>query len=39
MLAGAPHMIYRHADGTADWVVLFRDDEGRDLALAAQTRP
>jgi DNA-binding CsgD family transcriptional regulator/catechol 2,3-dioxygenase-like lactoylglutathione lyase family enzyme len=33
----APHMIHRHADGTEEWMAFFRDNEGRPLAIMAQT--
>ena len=35
---GAPHLIYRHADGTEEWMAFFKDPEGRFLALMAQVR-
>lgn len=35
---GAPHMIHRHADGTEEWMVFFKDPEGRPLALMALER-
>ena len=34
----APHMIYRHPDGTEEWLAEFRDPEGRPLALMSQVR-
>jgi catechol 2,3-dioxygenase-like lactoylglutathione lyase family enzyme len=34
----APHMIYRHPDGTEEWLVEFRDNEGRTLALMCQVK-
>ena len=34
----APHMIHRHADGTEEWMNFFKDNEGRPLAIMAQTR-
>jgi DNA-binding CsgD family transcriptional regulator/catechol 2,3-dioxygenase-like lactoylglutathione lyase family enzyme len=34
----APHMIYRHPDGTEDWMAEFRDNEDRPLALMCQAR-
>jgi DNA-binding CsgD family transcriptional regulator/catechol 2,3-dioxygenase-like lactoylglutathione lyase family enzyme len=34
----APHMIYRHPDGTEEWMAEFRDSEGQPLALMAQAR-
>ena len=33
---GAPHMIHKHADGTEEWMVFFKDPEGRPLALMSQ---
>jgi len=35
----APHMIHRHADGTEEWLAVFKDPEGRPLAIMAQARP
>ena len=35
----APHMIHRHADGTEEWLAMFKDPEGRPLAIMAQARP
>jgi DNA-binding CsgD family transcriptional regulator/catechol 2,3-dioxygenase-like lactoylglutathione lyase family enzyme len=32
----APHMIFRHADGTEEWMAFFKDPEGRPLALMEQ---
>jgi DNA-binding CsgD family transcriptional regulator/catechol 2,3-dioxygenase-like lactoylglutathione lyase family enzyme len=34
----APHMIYRHPDGTETWLAEFRDPEGRPLALMCEAR-
>jgi DNA-binding CsgD family transcriptional regulator/catechol 2,3-dioxygenase-like lactoylglutathione lyase family enzyme len=34
--ANAPHMIYRHPDGTEEWLAEFRDPENRPLALMCQ---
>ena len=34
----APHMIHRHDDGTEEWMAFFEDNEGRPLALMAQSR-
>ena len=34
----APHMIHRHADGTEEWLVMFKDPEGRPLGLISQVR-
>jgi DNA-binding CsgD family transcriptional regulator/catechol 2,3-dioxygenase-like lactoylglutathione lyase family enzyme len=36
---GAPHLIYRHADGMEEWMAFFKDPEGRFLALMSQVRP
>jgi DNA-binding CsgD family transcriptional regulator/catechol 2,3-dioxygenase-like lactoylglutathione lyase family enzyme len=36
---GAPHLIYRHPDGTEEWMAFFKDPEGRFLALMSQVRP
>ena len=33
----APHLIHRHADGVEEWMAFFKDNEGRPLALMAQT--
>lgn len=35
----APHMIHRHEDGTEEWMAFFNDNEGRPLAIMAQTKP
>jgi DNA-binding CsgD family transcriptional regulator len=34
----APHMIHKHADGTEEWLCMFKDLEGRPLGLMAQAR-
>ena len=34
----APHMLYRHPDGTEEWMAEFRDPEDRPLALMCQVR-
>jgi catechol 2,3-dioxygenase-like lactoylglutathione lyase family enzyme len=34
----APHMIHRHADGTEEWMAVFKDLEGRPLAIMAQVK-
>ena len=34
----APHMIYRHDDGTEEWMAFFQDDQERPLALLTQAR-
>lgn len=36
--SNAPHMIFRHADGTEEWMAFFKDPEGRPLALMEQVR-
>jgi len=33
-----PHMIYRHDDGTEEWMAFFEDPEARPLALMTQVR-
>jgi DNA-binding CsgD family transcriptional regulator/catechol 2,3-dioxygenase-like lactoylglutathione lyase family enzyme len=33
-----PHMIYRHADGTEEWMAFFKDPDGRTLALMSQVK-
>ncbi|HEU4618488.1 MAG TPA: LuxR C-terminal-related transcriptional regulator [Gammaproteobacteria bacterium] len=33
-----PHMIFRHGDGTEEWMTFFKDPEGRPLALMAQVK-
>lgn len=35
----APHMIHRHADGTEEWLSVFKDLEERPLALMTQVKP
>lgn len=35
----APHMIHRHADGSAEWMTFFDDNEGRPLALMETVPP
>lgn len=39
MFEGARHMIQRQADGTEDWMVFFKDNEGRLLAMMSQVGP
>ena len=34
----APHMLYRHPDGTETWMAEFRDNEGRPMALMHEAR-
>ena len=36
---GAPHLIFRHADGLEEWMAFFKDPEGRLLALMSQVPP
>ena len=33
-----PHMIFRHADGTEEWMAFFKDPDGRPLALLSQVK-
>jgi DNA-binding CsgD family transcriptional regulator len=35
----APHMIFKHPDGTEEWLCNFKDAEGRPLGLIAQVAP
>lgn len=35
----APHLIFRHPDGTEEWMAFFKDPEGRPLALMSQVKP
>jgi catechol 2,3-dioxygenase-like lactoylglutathione lyase family enzyme len=34
----APHMIFRHTDGTEEWMAFFRDLDGGILALMSQVK-
>jgi catechol 2,3-dioxygenase-like lactoylglutathione lyase family enzyme len=34
----APHMIYRHEDGTEEWMAFFKDNEARALAIMSQSK-
>jgi len=34
--AGAPHMIFKHPDGTEEWMAFFTDPDGHLLAVMAQ---
>lgn len=34
----APHMIFKHGDGTEEWMAFFRDCEGQTLAIMSQVR-
>lgn len=36
-MAGAPHRVHTHADGTQEWMTFFADGEGNTLALLALT--
>lgn len=36
---GAPHMIYRHPDGTEEWLTFFQDPGGGLLSLISQKEP
>jgi predicted enzyme related to lactoylglutathione lyase/DNA-binding CsgD family transcriptional regulator len=36
---GAPHMIFKHADGVEEWMTFFTDPDGVPLALMAQVAP
>jgi extradiol dioxygenase family protein len=31
-----PHVIFTHADGTAEWMTFFSDPDGNQLALASR---
>jgi catechol 2,3-dioxygenase-like lactoylglutathione lyase family enzyme len=33
---GAPHMIFKHPDGTEEWMAFFADPDGHPLAVMAQ---
>jgi catechol 2,3-dioxygenase-like lactoylglutathione lyase family enzyme len=35
---GAPHMIFRHPDGTEEWMAFFDDLDGKPLALMSQVK-
>ncbi len=35
----APHMIHKHGNGIEEWMAFFKDQDGRPLALMAQTSP
>jgi methylmalonyl-CoA/ethylmalonyl-CoA epimerase len=35
----APHMIHKHADGSEEWLSVFKDPEGRPLGLMTQVKP
>ena len=34
----APHMIHKHADGSEEWLSVFKDPEGRPLGLMTQVK-
>ena len=36
---GAPHMIFRHPDGTEEWLTFFQDPGGGLLSLISQKKP
>jgi catechol 2,3-dioxygenase-like lactoylglutathione lyase family enzyme/DNA-binding CsgD family transcriptional regulator len=36
---GAPHMIFKHADGTEEWMAFFNDPDGKPLAIMSQVKP
>jgi len=36
---GEPHLIYRHPDGTEEWMTFFRDPDGNLLSLMSQVKP
>ena len=35
----APHMIFKHPDGTEEWLAAFHDNEGRALAISSRVQP
>jgi DNA-binding CsgD family transcriptional regulator/catechol 2,3-dioxygenase-like lactoylglutathione lyase family enzyme len=35
----APHMIHKHANGVEEWLAVFKDIEGRPMALMSQAVP
>jgi|SRR5471030_865867 len=35
----APHIVHRHANGTEEWMAVFKDQEGRALAIMAFNNP
>jgi catechol 2,3-dioxygenase-like lactoylglutathione lyase family enzyme len=35
---GAPHMIFKHPDGTEEWMAFFNDPDGKPLAIMSQVR-
>ena len=36
---GAPHMIFKHPDGTEEWMAFFEDMDGGLLALMSEVKP
>src|SRR3990172_3672295 len=36
---GAPHMIFKHPDGTEEWMAFFDDMDGGLLALMSEVKP
>lgn len=36
--SNAPHMIHRHSDGTEEWMAVFKDPEGRPVAIMSQVK-
>jgi DNA-binding CsgD family transcriptional regulator/catechol 2,3-dioxygenase-like lactoylglutathione lyase family enzyme len=34
----APHLVHRHADGTEEWMAIFKDPDGRPLAIMSQVK-
>ncbi|HEU0074876.1 MAG TPA: VOC family protein [Dehalococcoidia bacterium] len=36
--AGAPHMIFKHPDGTEEWMAFFNDPDGKPLAIMSQVK-
>jgi methylmalonyl-CoA/ethylmalonyl-CoA epimerase len=34
----APHMIFKHPDGTEEWMVFFKDCDGQTLGLMSQVK-
>jgi DNA-binding CsgD family transcriptional regulator/predicted enzyme related to lactoylglutathione lyase len=35
---GAPHMVHKHANGTEEWMAIFKDPDGRPLAIMSQPK-
>jgi DNA-binding CsgD family transcriptional regulator/catechol 2,3-dioxygenase-like lactoylglutathione lyase family enzyme len=38
-LLNSPHLIFKHPDGTEEWLCNFKDPEGRPLGLISQVAP